>query len=75
MAEKHRCEALEMFLRQLQKRLGIRTQGDMAKELGMSESTYKARLRDPRHLDVGDLWIIDKVAHRVGLDLKEVSFL
>lgn len=69
------CENLSQFLRLAQRRLQIRTQGEMAAALGMSESTYKARLKDPSELKVRDLWIILRVGKRAGLDLKEVEIL
>lgn len=75
MAEKHRCEAVSDFLRRLQRRLEIRTQGEMAKTLFMSESRYKARLRDPSKLSLEELWLIQTVGRRAGLELKEVQLL
>lgn len=71
-ADKRRCEDLSDFLRRLQRRLSIRTQGEMAEQLHMTESTYKARLCDPRRLTLTELWQIERVARRAEMTLPEV---
>lgn len=70
--DKRRCEAISDFLRLLQRRLAIPTQGAMAKELGMTEGTYKMRLHDPRRMTLTELWSVERVARRAGLTLPEV---
>lgn len=70
--DKRRCEAISDFLRLLQRRLAIPSQGAMARELGMTEGTYKMRLRDPRRMTLTELWSVERVARRVGLTLPEV---
>lgn len=75
MAEQRRCEAISDFLRRLQRRLQISTQGEMARELGLTESTYKARLKNPSKFTIIDLWNIQTVGRRAGMEFKEVGFL
>ena len=65
-------EQISDFLRRLQRRLGIRTQGEMAGQLHMTESTYKARLRDPSRMSFAEWWQIERVARRADLEIPEV---
>lgn len=68
-------EDIVTFLRILQKRLGLSTQGKMAKELGMTESYYKSRLKDPTKLTIREQLNIYTVGKRAGMDFSEVKIL
>lgn len=72
MLERKASENISDFLRRLQRRLSISTQGAMAVQLGMTESTYKKRLKHPDQLTIGDWWQIERVAIRADMKMPEV---
>lgn len=72
MLERKASENISDFLRRLQRRLSISTQGAMAGQLGMTESTYKKRLKHPDQLTIGDWWQIERVAIRADMKMPEV---
>ena len=67
--EMRKGEEIADFLRRLQRRLQIPTQGKMAEALHMSESTYKARLKNPSRLTLEDLWQIERMARRANFEM------
>ena len=73
--EQRTCEDVSDFLRRLQRRLGISTQGEMAEQVGLTESTYKARLRNPARFSLEELWRVQRVGRRAGMELAEVKLL
>ena len=72
MLERRKTDEISDFLRCLQRRLSISTQGIMAGQIGMTESTYKKRLKHPDQLTFDDWWQIERMAIRAGMKLPEV---
>ena len=72
MLERRKSEELSNFLRILQRRLSISTQGIMASQIGMTESTYKKRLKHPDQLTTRNWWQIERMAIRAGMKVPEV---
>lgn len=72
MLERRKTNEISDFLRTLQRRLSISTQGIMASQLGMTESTYKKRLKYPNKLTVDDWWQIERMAIRADMKMPEV---
>ena len=54
-------EYIGAVMRLTQRKLGLKTQGQMADRLGMSESTYKNRLRRPGELRLQEIWKLIEV--------------
>lgn len=56
-------------MRSIQRRLGIRTQGEMAREMQMKESTYKLRLRYPGRMTLSEQRRLRVLGQRAHMDL------
>lgn len=68
MTNARRLERLTDFMRRLQRRLGLDTQKDMARELGMSRSTYCLRLRNPEDMRLEELLAVIAAARHAGME-------
>ena len=54
-------------LRRAQRRLGIRTQEEFARQCGMTRSTLQARLREPGNMTLAELWRVEAVYRHAGM--------
>ena len=68
MTNERRLEKLTDFMRRLQRRLRLSTQADMARALGMKESTYKHRLRCPEEMRMCEITQLAVVARRAEME-------
>ena len=59
-------------MRSIQRRLGIRTQGEMAREMQMKESTYKLRLRSPGRMTLSEQRRLRVLGQRAHMDLGDL---
>jgi len=55
-------------MRLTQRKLGLNTQGQMANRLGMSEATYKNRLRRPGDMRMHEIWKLISVCKQAGVE-------
>ena len=69
--QERRAEYIANQMRMIQRRLGLRTQREMAAEMHMSENTYKRRLSDPATFRLDELWRLETVARNAGAPLEE----
>ena len=62
-----REEWLSDSMRRAQRRLGLRTQEEFARQLGMTRSTLQARLREPGNMTLNELWRVEAAFRHAGM--------
>lgn len=62
-----REEWLSDSIRRAQRRLGIRTQEEFARQMGLTRSTLQARLREPSTMSLAELWQTEAVFRHAGM--------
>ena len=63
-----REEWLSDSMRRAQRRLGIRTQEEFARQCGMTRSTFQARLREMGMMTLAELWRVEAVFRHAGMN-------